>query len=387
MALGKNRLAFFVYGLGTMELCQRVPVANVVFDNAGYLEATVINDTPTMVDIVPETGDLVSTLRSAQKVTLKTSLQQSGIDEINLIRGAANLVYAIRYHGKASDSNLYQFWAFEQAMVRPNPQLTYNVGKRILVMEADIIVQDELTYIVPPYYVWQGNDIMYFNKMRMFLDPSQSLNSGTNKLLDIGGLAYHGTITSAFATIWNAGGFLRFDGAADTVNFGDVLDDDATSDFAIEGWIRIQGANAGLEQIFTKKNGLGNAVGYGFYRQTTNKIIFSMATGAAEVQIISTTSVLQNVWTHIGVTIDRNGNGQIYINGVADGAAVSVAALATCTNSVNLTLASDNGGAGAFGQIDAGALRFYVYGAGNLPSNSATMMSKHFSSERLKYGI
>jgi len=197
-----------------------------------------------------------------------------------------------------------------------------------------------------------------------------------------------GTLNSDYAAIWQQGTpaeFLRFDGTNDELNFGDVLDDDASADFVIECWVRVQGADASLQEIFAKKSAYGdNTAGYALVRTTGNKIAFKVAGGASNAEVVTSASLLQNVWKHVAVTIDRNGNMQTYLNGVADGTPVSVSAIPTAQNALNLYAGRDGTN---YGQVDTGDVRVFTFGAGGLPSDIATTLLDHYNAEKSFYGL
>jgi hypothetical protein len=147
----------------------------------------------------------------------------------------------------------------------------------------------------------------------------------------------------------------------------------------------VKGADAGLEEILAKKVLVStHTAGYALARNASNQILFKLSDGSASASVVSTSTVLQNVWKHVMVFIDRNVNGQIYLNGAADGAAVSVAAVATGTNAGNLCIGRDGTN---FGQVDVRGVRFYSFGAGALPLDAATIALDHYNAEKAQMGF
>lgn len=178
---------------------------------------------------------------------------------------------------------------------------------------------------------------------------------------------------------------LIFDGINDDVAFGDILDDDGVGDFLIEVWVRIQGADASLQEILAKKNlSMDISAGFAIFRATTNIIQFRIADGTNTAVVGTASSVLLNVWKHFAIAVDRNGNATPYLNGVADGAPGSVAAVGSAANALNLFLGRDQTN---FGQVDVGAARIYRFGAGGLPSNVAAIILEHFNAEKAEFGL
>jgi hypothetical protein len=166
---------------------------------------------------------------------------------------------------------------------------------------------------------------------------------------------------------------------------GDVLDDDASAEFAIDMWVRIHGADGTQQEIMSKKSLVSDhSAGFAFYRSTGNKLVFVHSDGDSTVTLTSAADVLHDVWTHIAVTIDRNGNGQLYVNGAANGSAASVASQITGTNALNYYIGRDGTN---FGELDCGMVRHHVYGAGLLPSTIATILSNHYTGEKAKFGL
>jgi hypothetical protein len=128
------------------------------------------------------------------------------------------------------------------------------------------------------------------------------------------------------------------------------------------------------------------SAGWSFWRRNSGagKFRFQIADGSTQAIIESNAFPPQNVWKHLAVSIDRNGNGQTYINGIADGSPVSTAAVGSAANSQSLKIGRSGS---EFGQVDIGGHRFYNFGAGNLPSDIATIISNHYNAERQFYGL
>jgi hypothetical protein len=384
MALKKDRTRTSVRGLGDIEVRQTEPSAAAAFDNVGYLDGagTDIVDEVTMEEINDEGGNLINVLEKSQKVTLATLLSQTSIDEVNLIKGAKGKVFAMRYFGRPSPSR-FQYFCFEQIRINPSTVLKYNSEKRTLPLRAWSIKQDYTLVDIPVYYMAETMGEIRIKDLALWVNPRLAINAGTANILDISGFARHGVATAGFATMWGTAGFLRFGGATDAVDFGNVLNDDGTSDFMIETWVRVQGADGTLQEVAAKKDATANSAGFALYRSAANKMQFILGSGTANASLSSTGTVMQNVWKHVAVAVDRNGSATIYINGVADGN-LSVASIGTGTNALSLFLGRDNTN---FGQVDIDAVRVYSFGAGNLPADIASIISKHFTAERGYYGV
>jgi hypothetical protein len=200
------------------------------------------------------------------------------------------------------------------------------------------------------------------------------------------GFAYHGTLTST--GLWQMSSdpkFLRFNGTSDAVDLGDNLDDDATGDFCIEGWVRVQAANGAAAGFLTKKTLItGNTAGFAMYRNTSNQLCFTIGSGSANATATSAATLVQNVWAHVAVIVDRGGNAQMYVNGTASGSATSVSSIGTGVNALSLLLGKDGTN---FYQVDIGAMRVHRWPTGTMGANATLIPAAHFAAERAYYGI
>jgi hypothetical protein len=247
--------------------------------------------------------------------------------------------------------------------------------------------QDSLGFDVPAYYVAQvGGDPFYPDDINLWVDPRWGYNNATVRLLDMSGFAYHGVLTST--GLWQMSAdpkFLRFNGTSDAVDFGDNLDDDATGDFCIEGWVRVQAANGAAVSFLSKKTLItGNSAGFALYRTTGNTIAFTIGSGSANATATSSATLLQNVWAHVAVIVDRSGNAQVYVNGTASGSATSVSSIGTGVNALSLLLGKDGTN---FYQVDIGAMRVHRWPGGTLGANATLIPAAHFAADRAYYGV
>lgn len=389
MALQKDRKRIFVSGLGKMSVREIEPTPGATFLDVGYLGGSVLNRELMQEEVMNEDGFVIDVLTHSEKCQLSTQLHQTSIDEINLIKNASSKVYAVRYDGVLNrQKSHYQYYSFEQARILASIERSYEVGLKPLPMISKSIKKAELAYDVPLFYLVEANGELFIDRCNLWLDARQGLNSGTVYLLDHSGFARHGvlTATSLWQTTTTPERFIRLNGTNQSVNMGNILNDDGSADFAIECWLRIPAADGTTHRLLAKKSALSdNTAGFMFYRGNDNKIVFKLSSGAASVMVASSSSVLQNAWTHIMVAIDRNGNGQIYLNGAANGSAVSVAAIGTGTNALNYYVGRDN--AEGFGQIDIAMVRHHLYGADLLPSNIASIVLSHYNAEKAYYGL
>ena len=388
MGLTRDRRRIGVKGLGNLEAREVTPSAGTNFDDLGLLDGTDLEDVYEVEEIFDERGNLQDVKEKQHVVRLLSALLQNGIDEINFIKNASGKVYSLRYCGMMNPSR-FQYYCFEQTRINPSLARNFKPGKQPLPLKAIALKQDYSIFDTPEYYFYEGLARIRTTYLQLWLDAILGINAATAKLLDISGFARHGTLNSDYATIWQTGTnpdrFLRFDGTNDEVNLGNVLNDDALADFALECWVRVKGADAGFEEILAKKSlASNNTAGYVLARNASNQILFKLSDGSASASVVSTSTVLQNVWKHVMVFVDRNGNGQIYLNGAADGAAVSVASITTGTNAGNLYVGRDGTN---FGQVDVRGVRIYTYGAGAVPGDAATIALDHYNAEKTSMGL
>jgi len=385
--VSKKRTRIFIRGLGNLEIMEVYPASPSDFTSVGYLKNTQVQIDPEMLNVVQETGDLVTQVVSAKSVSVLSNLLQAEKTNIDLIRDSEDKIFTVRYHGRAHHSGIYQYYCFERAKITPKMGLTFGNAERLLPLLITSIYQEDYAgaYNVPLVYLWEGEYDVDPSYCKLWLDAKLGLNTDTLYALDISGFARHGILN--IAGLWQTGTpsrFWRFDGTDDNINLGDVFDDDGTSDKLVAVWVRIQGANASTQEIFGKKASLGNAAGFAVYRYTDNTVRFQIGDGDSNAEVVTVATLLQNVWSLIAVTIDRNGNMQMYKDGAVTGAAVSVASQTTGTNAANFLLGAVGA---AFGQVDISGIHCKDYGAGGLPSNAATIIANMYTAEKTAHGL
>ncbi|MBI2010363.1 MAG: LamG domain-containing protein [Candidatus Chisholmbacteria bacterium] len=124
------------------------------------------------------------------------------------------------------------------------------------------------------------------------------------------------------------------DGSDDYVSVTDTANlrfDDSTADFSLFAWVKR--TTTGTEYIISKEDADND--GWRLQFNSSNQVLCSEdATDVTGSLAISDTN-----WHHIGCTIDRDGNGQVYVDGRADGTATSISADAMATTS-NVVIAT-----------------------------------------------
>jgi gliding motility-associated-like protein len=155
------------------------------------------------------------------------------------------------------------------------------------------------------------------------------------------GFANSNTINITLTNPPVAPGFaLDFDGSNDIITLPNSATYDYTtsSAFTIEAWVKINSSASSINTIVGKKVPGGSTQGYAFYinnwGSSDRKVVFE-ATGGS---FASTTSIPNNTWTHVAVSVANGGAATIYINGAASG-----------TGNVTIPSNSNTINVGAFG--------------------------------------
>lgn len=386
MGLLKSRSRFSNRGLGNLEVREVSPTNDAAYQNLGYLEESNIADIEEVDVIKDENGSVQNALPAQQASRMTSKLLQVSIDEINYIKNSSTKFHSVRYNGMANEG-LFQYFCFPYGRIIRKIERQFVRAKQNIPFEF-LGLKQEATYDIPEFYMAEAAGKIRPENLQLWINPRSinAYNSLTAKVLDISGFERHGDLNSDFAAIWQAGTtperFLRFDGVNDQLDLGNILNDDGTSDFMIEAWIRIQSADGGVNNILGKKTDAGTSAGFIFRRQASNSLDLVIADGTTATTI-SAGTVLQNVWKHVAFAIDRNGNGTGYLNGVA-GAPVSVASINTATNALSLFIGRT---AFSFSPSDISMLRYHKYGAGLLPADIATIIANHYNAEKSYHGL
>jgi gliding motility-associated-like protein len=141
----------------------------------------------------------------------------------------------------------------------------------------------------------------------------------------------------------SAGFGLDFDGSNDIITIPNSATYDYTtsSAFTIEAWVKINTSASSINTIVGKKTPGGGTSGYAFYinswGSSDRKVVFE-ATGGT---FISTTSIPNNTWTHVAVSVASGGAATIYINGVASG--TGTITIPSNSNTINVGAFGNNG--------------------------------------------
>jgi len=138
---------------------------------------------------------------------------------------------------------------------------------------------------------------------------------------------------------------INFDGTNGQVSMGDAAAlDVGTGDFSIALALYPNSLTSQLRILSKKTDGTLANKGYHFLISTAGTITFIFSDGTVQRTLTSATGVITNqTWKIITVTIDRDGNGQIYVNNAASGSPVSIASSANADNANNFYLGRAEG--------------------------------------------
>jgi len=158
---------------------------------------------------------------------------------------------------------------------------------------------------------------------------------------DSSGNSFSGTLTNAVTpgTCTTSGSWfsgvtgkrnysLSLDGIDDYISVSDNANlrfDAATADFSLFAWVK-RAAN-GTMNIISKEDADND--GYRLQFTSGNAVRCSVNT----IDIDSTLTITDTNWHHIGCTITRDGNGQIYIDGQPNGTATAISSTVMATTS------------------------------------------------------
>ena len=185
------------------------------------------------------------------------------------------------------------------------------------------------------------------------------LDESTGKAIDLHA-SYDGTLTNA--PTQNQSGllgtsYLFEEDDNEKINCGLEVGDFGTSDCSISAWIKIPAeVTAGDQDAILGKYAGAAPQWYVFITDAELVSLYWRPSGTA-VYISSSNSISLDEWVHVVVTMDRDGNATIYINGEADGTPVSISATSAdnMDNSVAFIL-----GARYYGADDAKSMDGYL---------------------------
>lgn len=186
------------------------------------------------------------------------------------------------------------------------------------------------------------------DRLRRGLVLDLRMSEGTGTVVhDVSGYGNDGAFgAGAAAPSWADGrtGFgkcLSFDGGDDYLRMADdtSFDFETTTDFSIFCWIKAGEAGT-TEYLLVSDYG---APGYWtLWIWSTNVLRFTSSDG--HDSCVGTVNICDGEWHHVGVVCDRDGDAQLYVDGIADGAGQAMAGGDVTTNTW-IRLGSNNNNA------------------------------------------
>lgn len=91
-------------------------------------------------------------------------------------------------------------------------------------------------------------------------------------------------------------------------------------DWTMSLWVKLSTTNSGSLFSLIDKGGTATTTeGYWLYHDSTNVVKFRLSDGATRLTATGTSTISDNAWHYITVTLARNGNATLYVDGVVDG--------------------------------------------------------------------
>lgn len=136
MALARNRTRQDVNGGGILKLREISPTASDTFLDAGYLGGSDLGDEHSIIKWIDEVGNVINAQSGQREAGIKSVLQQSGIDEINLLKNARGKYYDVYYYKKNLESGLIQELSAGICKLKPGPVISMKSNtQRTLALE------------------------------------------------------------------------------------------------------------------------------------------------------------------------------------------------------------------------------------------------------------
>jgi hypothetical protein len=152
MALQKDRERFAVKGGGIAKVKEVASGGTfTTMDFIGYAEETDIMIDQDMVEFKDERGFLINLVSSGETWKVTIQLLQVGIDEINLLKTAANKYFHFYYQAQLRNGN-YQEVYIPFCKIMPKVPLNFKPGKRSIPVEIVALMPKGAVNVTPSDY-------------------------------------------------------------------------------------------------------------------------------------------------------------------------------------------------------------------------------------------
>jgi hypothetical protein len=204
-------------------------------------------------------------------------------------------------------------------------------------------VDDRHSYINPTYNCRFLDEKLSFEQINFLL-----FNSGLD-IVQVDPLTIvnnYGTLSGTATWIecpdYSAG--VNFDGSSGQASMGDAaLLDVGTGDFSLALGFYANSLSAQVRVLSKKTDATASNKGYHLLISTAGTMTFVFSDGTQKTVTSAVGAIINQTWYLITITISRAGNGQIYINNVASGAAVAMGTSVNADNANNFYLGRAEG--------------------------------------------
>jgi hypothetical protein len=136
LALARSRIRQDVNGGGILKAREIYPTASDVWLDLGYLGGTDLGDEHSVIKWIDEAGNVINAQSGQREAGIKSILQQSGIDEINLLKNARGKYYDVYYYKKNLETGTIQEISAAICKLKPGPVLSMKSNsQRTLALE------------------------------------------------------------------------------------------------------------------------------------------------------------------------------------------------------------------------------------------------------------
>lgn len=184
MALGKSRLKIAVKGGGTLQIRELYPTPTNSYSDLGYVENDIVLEESDVIDSVDETGLVIQSQSGNKKLTWKSTLLQTGIDEINLLRNADGKYYDLYYSVLLPNGNTQEFRVW-LCKLKPNLNLEFSSGatRKIEVEFTALAPKANFTATPTDYNVVAGKYYVVIENATAKGAPTDTASSMANAIL------------------------------------------------------------------------------------------------------------------------------------------------------------------------------------------------------------